>query len=279
MNKKLIFLDVDGTLISFLKYLPDSSIKAIKMARKNGHLVFLCTGRSKAQIYQSIWDIGVDGYIGGNGSYIEFDNKTIFHELIKETDCKEVIDYLKNKKIEFYLESNNGLFISDNFEKVGGEAFIKYHKLCEVKDYQNTTIYTALQGITPTDNLYRDDINKISYVLNTKKDFEDISNKFPSLKHGVWGGSFVEPIFGYIACLNVSKGNAIKFILNYLNINKEDTISFGDSTIDISMFDETGYSVCMKDGSPDAKARADYICDSLENDGLYKAFKKLNLIK
>lgn len=65
MNKKIIFLDVDGTLVDYENRLPDSAVDAIRKARKNGHRVYICTGRSKAEVYQNLWDIGLDGMIGG----------------------------------------------------------------------------------------------------------------------------------------------------------------------------------------------------------------------
>ena len=69
--KKIIFIDVDGTLVDYSGNLPDSAVEAIRKTRKKGNMVYLCTGRSKAEIYQKIWDIGFDGLIGGNGTYIE----------------------------------------------------------------------------------------------------------------------------------------------------------------------------------------------------------------
>ena len=45
--------------------------KQLNKARKNGHRVYICTGRSKAEVYPYLWDIGLDGMIGGNGSYVE----------------------------------------------------------------------------------------------------------------------------------------------------------------------------------------------------------------
>lgn len=67
---KVIFLDVDGTLWNYEGVIPESAKQAIKQARKNGHKVYICTGRSRAEVYQEIWDIGLDGMIGGNGSYV-----------------------------------------------------------------------------------------------------------------------------------------------------------------------------------------------------------------
>lgn len=67
--EKILFVDVDGTLVDYENNLPDSAVEAIRRARKNGHKVYICTGRSKAEVYQNLWNIGLDGMIGGNGSY------------------------------------------------------------------------------------------------------------------------------------------------------------------------------------------------------------------
>ena len=57
MNKKIIFFDVDGTLVDVRparEYVPESTIKAVRETRKKGNLCFLCTGRSLAEIYPHI---------------------------------------------------------------------------------------------------------------------------------------------------------------------------------------------------------------------------------
>ena len=66
---KIIFIDVDGTLVDYDNLLPSSAVEAIRNARANDHKVYISTGRSRAVVYQEIWDIGLDGMIGGNGTY------------------------------------------------------------------------------------------------------------------------------------------------------------------------------------------------------------------
>lgn len=63
MNQKgkVIFVDVDGTLVDYNNDLPESAVKAIRAARANGHRVYMCTGRSKAEVYPELWEIGLDG--------------------------------------------------------------------------------------------------------------------------------------------------------------------------------------------------------------------------
>ena len=54
MRKKFIFLDGDGTLTDDEKHIPSFAAEAIRKARANGHRVYLCTGRSRAEIYDEI---------------------------------------------------------------------------------------------------------------------------------------------------------------------------------------------------------------------------------
>ena len=70
---KIVFLDVDGTLIDYEAKLPASAAKAVDQARANDHKVYICTGCSKAEILQrNLCDL--DGMIGGNGAYVEDNN-------------------------------------------------------------------------------------------------------------------------------------------------------------------------------------------------------------
>ena len=48
-NRKILFLDVDGTLIDYRAIMPESAGRAVDQARANGHLVYICTGCSKAE--------------------------------------------------------------------------------------------------------------------------------------------------------------------------------------------------------------------------------------
>ena len=61
-------------------------------------------------------------------------------------------------------------------------------------------------------------------------------------------------------------------------MDKEDTISFGDAKVDLSMFECGGFNVAMGNGGPEIKEAADYITNDVNEDGLYNAFKYLKLI-
>ncbi len=277
MNK-IIFLDVDGTLVDYENQIPKSAIEAIRKARENGHKVYICTGRSRAEIYPELWDIGLDGMIGGNGSYIEDKGNIVMHKVLSLDECKKIVDWLHSKKLEFYLESNNGLFASENFETVGEKTIQEYSKRKGQADSETLTIRKAFPEMKFGEKLYRDDLNKISFILNSYDDYLEAKKVFNELEVNTWGGQGEIALFGDIGVKDINKGFAVTKLIEYLNANLENTIAFGDAKIDIPMFKCCKIGVAMGNGGPEIKSIAHYITDSVENDGLFKAFKKLELI-
>ena len=92
---KIVFLDVDGTLIDYEAKLPASAAKAVDQARANGHKVYICTGCSKAEILQrNLCDL--DGMIGGNGAYAEDNNHVVMHQGLSKEDVKNIVDFGTN---------------------------------------------------------------------------------------------------------------------------------------------------------------------------------------
>ena len=123
---KFLFLDVDGTLVDYHNHIPESAVKAIRQARENGHLIYVCTGRIKAVMQLELWEIGLDGMIGGNGSYVEHHGEVLMHELISKEYATKIVDWLTKRHLVFYLESNNGLFASSDFRERACETLKTY---------------------------------------------------------------------------------------------------------------------------------------------------------
>lgn len=125
---KVVFLDVDGTLVTYENRIPASAVTAIREARKQGHRVYICTGRSRAEVSKELWDIRLDGMIGGNGSYVEDDGQVVMHQCMTPEQCCHVVDWLHGRRLEFYLECNSGLYASEHFETAVVPAMHIYMK-------------------------------------------------------------------------------------------------------------------------------------------------------
>lgn len=277
---KVIFLDVDGTLVDYHNRIPESAVTAIRKARENGHLVYACTGRSRAEMQPEIWDIGIDGMIGGNGSYVEHQGEVLMHQLIAKEDAVAVVDWLHERGLEFYLESNNGLFASEHFREKGRETLHTYMlgKGMTVEQVADLETEDVLHGLVYGADLYRDDLNKISFILSSYQDHLDSKEAFPQLVANTWGGRGETALFGDLGIKGIDKAKAIDQLLAHLCHDKSDTIAFGDAKVDIPMFDYCALGVAMGNSGAETKASADMVTDDVEEDGLYNAFEKLGLL-
>lgn len=276
---KILFIDVDGTLTNYKNEIPASAVDAIRAARANGHKVYLCTGRSRAEVYDDIWAIGLDGMIGGNGAYVEDHDVVVTHKLITLEQCKRAVDWLHARGLEFYLESNAGLFASENFEAKGDPVVKKYAAYKGKDNADEFTVRKLFPKMIYGADLYRDDLNKISFILNSYADYEAAKAELgDELKVGTWGGKGDRALFGDFGVKDLSKAQGIADLLNYLKVDHSETIAFGDSKWDITMFECCAQSVAMGDGEQAAKDAATFVTDAVDDDGLLKAFKKLNLI-
>lgn len=250
---KIVFLDIDGTLVDYEGNIPASAIAAVRKARKNKHKVYISTGRSRAEIYSEIWNIGFDGMIGGNGSYVESNGKVIMHQLISADQNRHIVDWLHERGLEFYLESNNGLFASEHFEE-RGEPVMKLYAARKGKDNADKiTVRDAFPTMIFNEKLYRDDLNKVSFILENYQDYLDAKTEFPDLQTGTWGGVGETALFGDLGVKNITKAHAIDVLLKYLDIDKKDTIAIGDAKIDIPMLNYCHCGIAMGNGGQEIK--------------------------
>lgn len=279
---RIILTDVDGTLVDYDNTLPASAVDAIRRARAAGHLVFLCTGRARAEVYDELWEIGVDGLIGGNGNYIEHDGEVVLHSSLTAEQCRGVVDWLDARGLVFYLESNAGLFGSIGFEEGAADAVRAYAagKGAGSMGVREAFPHMIYADDLPRDDvdLYRDDVMKISYALRSVDDHHAASAAFPELKAGTWGGVGGHPLFGDLGVPAVTKAHAVTALLEHLGADVADTIAFGDATVDLPMFDICATAVAMGNAPDEVKDAADLVTEGVSEDGLAHAFRRLGLI-
>lgn len=277
---KIIFLDVDGTLIDYETKLPASAAKAVDLARANGHKVYICTGCSKAEIEQRHL-CEIDGMIGGNGAYVEDAGKVIMHQGLTKEDVKHIVDWCNERHLGVCLEANSGMYCNDYMLEQGPSTMMKYAQgkganLEQAKEVSEEIMkgYIHLKD----EDLYRDDVNKISFILSSYQDHLDSKEEFPHLVANTWGGKGEVALYGDLGPAGITKRHAIEVLLDYLGADQKDTISFGDAKIDLSMFECCAFNVAMGNGGEEIKAAADYVTTDVNDDGLYNAFKYLKLI-
>ncbi len=263
--RKLLFFDIDGTIWDYKNYIPESTKKAIMLARNKGHLAFLNSGRSRAFIREkNLLDLGFDGIISGCGTMIEYNGETIFYRNFKQEEVRRILEVTKKYNIRVILEGRKYLYA--NREEYRGDPKDGYYVekiAAELKD--------DLKPIKGNTEGY--DIQKFSCSTHGC-DTEGFMNELKDDYHFIIHNDIVMEVVPK----GFDKGTAIKKVCELLGDDIKDTVSFGDSINDREMLLASGTAVVMGNGTDIAKEYADIITTDLLEDGIMNAMKRLGLI-
>ncbi len=276
MEKKVIFLDIDGTLtVAGSNVPPDSALQAIRAAQDKGHLVFLCTGRNYDML-KPLLSYGFDGVVASAGGYVRYGEQVIYDCPMTEDQRKLVLDTLEQHGIFRTVECLDGSYTDDGFkaflEKHAGEGgnseLLRWRRQIEtelnirsMREYAGQPVYKVVVM-----SLDRNNMEQAGEKL--EKDFMFCMQEAD--QYGIINGEVINRQF--------DKGKALARVCQHLHIPVSDSIAFGDSMNDKEMMEAAGYSVCMGNGSDTLKKLADEVCPSVEQDGLYQAFLRLRLL-
>lgn len=275
MEKKIVFLDVDGTLKNPEKDMSSCTEEAIKQLKQNGHYVFVCTGRNKAGV-ESLRYLNFDGYICSAGGYIEVHGKKIFETYMSKEDVKEVRSIFEKYHIFYNLEALDRTFQDEQMHI----EMMKDHKDME---QMNSEMKRMIQEfhVLPIEEYDQNPvpIQKLCFVSRNEDNINQAKKLLEKKYHFVIHDLFSpDTINGEIIPKDKNKGLAVKKVVEYLHMSIEDTIGFGDSMNDYEMMKTCHYGVAMGNASKELKQYADAICESIDDDGVYHELKRLKLI-
>lgn len=279
MNKKVIFLDIDGTLVLPSGEVTNKVKEAIAKVRENGHYVFICTGRNRSGI-RKIMPIGFDGAICSAGGYIEINNQKIYESFLSKEDFQEARDIFTSHHMLFHCEATHMTFCDEEL----GRIFMK--DMLD-KEHTNSELDRLLNEQKEMFNLhdlkeYDENpipIHKICFVSRNKDDVEAVKNKLSYKYNIVIHDLFSsQNINGEIIIKGTNKGNAVHKVVEALGMDMKDTICFGDSMNDLEMIQACHHSVVMENGSHELKQYASSVCESVQDDGIYHEFIRLGLM-
>ena len=257
INVQIAFFDMDGTLINSNKEITKNTINTLnRLIEKNIYIVF-CSGRINSFLKQYLKVIKKSKYTISNNGALIYDNllnKIIISHTLYSKDLEYLWDYSNKTKSGFIINTINNKY-SNKFVKNTKDKII-VNNLNEIEE-------NKLQLV-----ISNEDINvmkDIELFINNNTNLKVINKSLDYLNEINNGYYFFD-----IVNDNVNKGNAIKSLLKILNINKENSICFGDSINDIDMFNSVGTSVAMGNSIEKIKSIADYITDTNDNDGISK---------
>ncbi len=274
MNRKLIFLDIDGTLTpAGSNTPPESAMKAIKAAQKNGHPVFLCTGRNPAML-APVLALGFEGAVAAAGGYVFAGDEVLFDCPMPQEQLETGLKLLKENGVFRTIEAKDATWGDEDLGDFlasagdGNSELVRWRKalaeelnILPMREYDGRPVYKIVFMCTEASQLQpaRDALERdYKFVV------QDVA------AHHCLNGELINRSF--------DKGKGVRIVAAHYGIAIEDTIGFGDSMNDLEMIETVGTSVCMDNGSPKLKELSDIVCPAVDADGLAIAFEQLGLI-
>ena len=261
--KKAVFFDIDGTLVTEDErmIIPESTVSAIKKARKNGHFTFINTGRTVFNVEERLRELGFNGYLCGCGTYIELEGKEIFYHTIPHDVCSGIVRLCRECDAIPLYERRDTVFFDQTLRTNSQREEFRRHFI---------KIGTDVNLPIDTDDFSFD---KFVIWADEKTDIEKFkrcaSEYFTVIDRG-------NGLFENIP-IDFSKATAIDVILKKIGVSYENAYAIGDSTNDLPMLNAVPNSIAMGGGKSIHKY-VSFVTKDIEDDGIEYALKHFEII-
>ena len=257
---KMVVTDIDGTIYSPACGISSDVKSCIKNLVNNGIYVAIATGRtySSAKYIADMIGIKCPLICYQGGLVNSYEGEILSVKYLNPDIAREIVSDCRKRKIHLNVYIEDKLYVEDDNQYI--------------KDYigDKGIDYFLVNSFDELDFSKLNKLLAINYDTKFIDDFiKELSEKYPQI--------YVVKSFDYfceIANKEATKGNAIKFLANHLGFSEKEVLAIGDQNNDIEMVKTAGIGVAMDNGTEEIKAAADYITDSVKNDGFVKAINK-----
>lgn len=278
VDPKLVFLDVDGTLVDQDGSIPASAQDAIARARLSGHRVFLCTGRSCPELWPDLLDVGFDGLIGGAGAYVEVDGIVLVNKTLGETQLLHVVEFFGSRGLDYFFEGAQGLFGTPGIRtRLSDMLGATHHQSTQTRHGNNPFSY--LDRIEVTAPPLPAPVNKVLFMRGPTAGLDDVRAEFHDFDVIDTSVPQFRESCGEMQLPGIHKASGIETVSSYLGTARANTIAFGDSDNDLEMLRYAGVGIAMGNARQHVREAADEITSAPAADGILKAFIRHRLIQ
>jgi len=267
MNYKLVAIDLDGTLLNLENNIPFDTHKIINDLCDKEVKIVLSSGRlrNSMQFYHDL--LGVkQPIITSNGAQIILEDKEVFSKTMDLDDVKLIKNITLGHDPKAYIHIySEGLFLANKplYE------YLEYDRFNRNLPEQYRLSYGLLNENTEKD-LHQRNIYKVCIVCDTHEHLTKVRQEIEKVDKFEITSTHACNI--EVNVKNVSKGNALKWLANELDIDLNECIAIGDGWNDISMIEMAGLGVAMGNACDDLKHKADIVLDETNRMGAVGLF-------
>lgn len=257
---KILFLDIDGTIMRPDDTIEDSTKKAIARVKEKGIEAVLATGRPIHEIAEIAQTLHINSFIGYNGASAVYQGNDVFKEPMNSGSVKFFLDTANKHNHELVLYSSK----KNHFTTMDGpavEAFMEQFHLIQNEMYTPSVL---------------DDILGMTIIASSEKDADLYKSE-----NGIYFSQV--NVEGFRHCFdvirtNVNKGTGVNAMLNQLDIPRSASIAFGDGMNDKDMLAAVGESFAMGNSTPELFSYAKHRTTDVTDSGVYNGLKSLGLM-
>lgn len=285
---KLVAVDLDGTMLNSYGIVPDETKKNIKKCIEKGTDVIIASGRPIDSIKTIAKEIESKNYfIAGNGALI-YDIKKeeiIYEKYMTKQKVLEIIKICEENSISYNVYTDKTILATALKYNV-----LYYHKENLKKEENKKTHILMVENMYDyVKQMQEEKFLKITICDDNQSIFNSIIRKLRKIegievldvlhmsRKTIKQGTEDIPIEYYyteISLENVDKWKAIEFLMEKLQINKEEIVAIGDNINDKMMIENAGLGIAMEGCTPVVQEIADYVTCSNNENGVGKALEK-----
>ena len=258
---KILFLDIDGTLVTPEDTIEESTKEAVSQIQEKGIEVFLATGRPLHEIDDLAKELNINSFIGYNGAYAIYQGQDIFQEPMNSETVRHFLDIAAANQHQAVLYTHEKNYYTDLYSQMMNEFIKKFH--LHKNEIYSPSINSSVLGMTLV-NLQENEAS----LYNSEEGIHLSQVNVEGMRH----------CYDVIRD-KVNKGYGVQMVLKRLGMNKESSIAFGDGMNDKEMLQNVGESFAMGNGHPELFQYAKHKTTDVTNSGIYNGLKKIKLVK
>lgn len=272
-SSRLVFVDIDGTLMDHMQRVAPSAVEAVQRARAAGHLVYLCTGRSRREIPTEVYQIGFDGVISAGGGFSEVGMELLASHTMPAETRRDMVEVFEAHNLEYTLQAYDDVYPSrgliDRVRPMLVNDASRARSVAAAADIARLEHRMVYRGPGPAEG-----IAKGTFFGTRAGTFARVREALGERFHVLTGTiPYLGDAGGEVSMRGVNKGAAIMELVAHLGWNLQDTIGIGDSYNDLEMLQVCGVGIAMGNADDTVKAYADEVTTPVLEDGLWAAFR------
>jgi len=258
LEKKIVFFDLDGTLLNEDKVVLESTRRAVRALQEKGVYTAISTGRAPLMFDWLCKDLTINSHVSMNGQYVIHEGEELFSNPIDADILHDLVAFARKQ--------GHGLSYSN-------------HLSIAVSEENHPFIQPSIEGLKlefPPANIdfhLQNPVHQVQ-VYCESREAEQYMDRYANHTFIQWGQYAFDMLPN-----GASKAVGIRELLEKLNIPRENSYAFGDGRNDFEMLEYVGTGIAMENAVPELKEIADHVTNSCSEDGILDGLLHIGLLE